>query len=118
MIPTSILGLNEVSFIDKLETDETSDMSSSAGYSIQEEKLKAEEDNKMSEADKVKLAKRRKIKELQNIFNEIVATNSRETDEIVKLSREELVVDPEYVDILRTQVEDEIEETRKELEYD
>ena len=42
MIPSSILGLNEVSFIDKLETDEVKDMSNSAGYSIQEEKLKAE----------------------------------------------------------------------------
>ena len=77
MIPSSILGLNEVSFIDKLETDEVKDMSNSAGYSIQEEKLKAEEDNKMSEADKIKLAKRKRIKELQDTFNEILATNNK-----------------------------------------
>ena len=81
MIPPSLIGLNEVSFIDRIETDTpTNDMTNSTGYSIQEQKLKAEEDNKMSEADKVKLSKQKKIKELRNIFNEILATNNAETD--------------------------------------
>ena len=93
-------------------------MTTNTGYSIQEEKLKAEEDNKMTEADKVKLAKRRKIQELQNVFNEIVETNNQEVDEFVRLSPEELVVDPEFVEILNKEVQEEIEETSKELAYD
>lgn len=77
MLPSSLIGLNEVIFIDKVDLDSPAvDLASNTGYSIQEQKLKAEEDNKMTEADKVKLAKRRRVKDLQNIFNDIVDTNN------------------------------------------
>lgn len=66
-------------------------------YSIQERKLKAEEDNKMSVADRRKLEKRNKIKELQQIFKEVLNVNRGQEDELAKLSQEELVVDPEYL---------------------
>lgn len=119
-VPTAINGINEVSFIEGIDLSEPAeeDVSDSAGYSIQERKLKAEEDNKMSEADKTKRNKRNKIRELQQIFKEVIETNKAQVDEFAKLTPEELTVDPEYVEILHKQVEFELDETRKELEYD
>jgi|APCry1669189000_1035189.scaffolds.fasta_scaffold192613_1 hypothetical protein len=35
-----------------------------------------------------------------------------------KLTSDELCVDPEYVDMLHAKVKDDLEETRKELEWD
>jgi hypothetical protein len=118
--PSTINGINEVSFIEGIDLSEPAeeDIGDSKGYSIQERKLKAEEDNKMSEADKAKKNKRNKVKELQHIFKEVIETNKAQVDEFAKLTPDELTVDPEYVEILHKQVEFELEETRKELEYD
>ena len=39
-------------------------------------------------------------------------------DELTKLTEDELVVDPEYKAMLLARVEEDLEETRKELEWD
>jgi hypothetical protein len=41
-----------------------------------------------------------------------------DTDETSKLDSTELCVDPEYVDMLHERVEQDLEETRKELEWE
>jgi hypothetical protein len=85
-----------VSFIEGIELNEASeqDINDSNMYSIQERKLKAEEDNKMSVADRRKRDKRNKIKELQQTFRDVLDANKNQEDELAKLSQEELVVDP------------------------
>jgi hypothetical protein len=85
-----------VSFIEGIELNEASeqDINDSNMYSIQERKLKAEEDNKMSVADRRKRDKRNKIKELQQTFRDVLEANKNQEDELAKLSQEELVVDP------------------------
>lgn len=42
----------------------------------------------MSEADKAKRNKRNKIKELQQIFKEVIETNKAQVDEFAKLNTE------------------------------
>lgn len=88
-----------MSFIEGIELNQPTEQDVEDGkmYSIQERKLKAEEDNKMSVADRRKLEKRNKIKELQQIFKEVLNVNRGQEDELAKLSQEELVVDPEYL---------------------
>lgn len=41
---------------------------------------------KLSEAEKVKIRKIKKIKELQSLFQEIVNSNRSETDKLAKLT--------------------------------
>jgi hypothetical protein len=49
---------------------------------------------KLSEAEKVKIRKMKKIKELQGLFKDIIEANKSETDNLAKLTPEELIVDP------------------------
>jgi hypothetical protein len=73
---------------------------------------------KMSEAEKVKHKKQKKIKELQKIFEEVVNDNNKESDYLAKLTEEELLVDPEYAEEYQKRMDDEEEETRKVLMWD
>ena len=49
---------------------------------------------KLSEADKVKRRKKKKVEELQRMYKEIVETNNKESDYLARLTPEELLVDP------------------------
>jgi hypothetical protein len=62
---------------------------------------------KMSEATKVKAKKMRKVKELQELFREIVAANNQEKDHFLKLTAEELLVDPEYAAAYQQRMDEE-----------
>lgn len=73
---------------------------------------------KLSQADKVKNKKLKKIKELQDLFKEILETNKSETDNLAKLTKEELIVDPEYAAAFQKRIDQEQEQTRKELSWD
>lgn len=73
---------------------------------------------KLSEAEKVKLRKLKKIQELQGMFKEILEANKSQTDNLAKLTPEELIVDPEYTAAFQKRVDEEQEQTRKELAWD
>lgn len=59
-----ILGISEATFSDKIELgkDVGEDIEDSSIYCLKDEKLKAGEDMKMTEAEKVKYKKLKKIK--------------------------------------------------------
>ena len=53
---------------------------------------------KMTDAEKVKAKKLKKIKQLQAMFREILEANQKQTDNLAKLTESELLVDPEYAE--------------------
>lgn len=77
----------------------------------------AEEDNKKTEAEKKKEKKLSQIKSLREQFH-AVRLQDQQSNEFAKLSSDELCVDPEYIQMLNDRVAEDVEETRKELEYD
>jgi hypothetical protein len=119
-IPSVILGISASNFSDKIDfgahVDE--DITDSSIYGLQDDKLKAEEDIKLTEAEKVKRRKQKKVKELQQMYKEIVEANNAESDNLAKLSPEEMLVDPEYSSAYQKRIDDEEDETRKELAWD
>jgi protoheme ferro-lyase len=54
---------------------------------------------------------------LRTKFEQIRRENEQ-ADEFSKLTVEELCVDPDYIEMLHRRVEEDVEETRKELEWD
>lgn len=107
-IPTVLLGISSANFSDKIDfgKDVENDIKDSSLYCLQDDKLKAEEDMKLSEAEKVKLRKLKKIKELQGLFKDIIEANKSETDNLAKLTPEELIVDPEYTAAFQKRVDE------------
>jgi len=86
-------------------------------YSIQEDKLNTEEDNKKTLAEKKKEKVLQQVKLLQQKFEELLGKN-KGNETSFRLSDEELVVDPQYQEILENEISDILEETRKELSWD
>ena len=119
-IPSVILGISASNFSDKIDlgahVDE--DISDSSSYCLQDEKLKAEEDMKLTEAEKVKLRMKKKVQELQAMYKEIIENNNNESDVLARLTPEELLVDPAYTAAYQQRIDDEEDETRKELAWD
>lgn len=112
-------GLSESSFKDELDTqtDEHEDILNENIYSIQQAKLLAEEDHKKSLAEQKKAKILEIIRNLRETYEELKRKNE-EKDQYTKLKPEEMCVDPEYNEMLRKRIEEELEETRKELAWD
>ena len=72
----------------------------------------------MSEAEKAKLKKRKKIQDLQKLYKEVIESNDAETEQLAKLKPEELVIDEEYEEMLKERVKEEVEETKKVMMWD
>jgi hypothetical protein len=110
-IPTVILGISAANFSDKIDFGKfvDQDITDSSVYSLQDDKLKAEEDIKLSEADKVKRRKLKKVKELQTMFREIIEGNNAESDHLARLTPEELVIDPAYHETCQQRIDEEYE---------
>lgn len=58
-----------------------------------------------------------KIQDLKIKYDEIVSQN-QQLNESIRLKEIDLLVDPEYEEILKQRVKDDLEETEKELMYD
>ncbi len=52
------------------------------------------------------------------MFKQILDANKSETDNLAKLTPEDLIVDPQYTAAFQKRVDEEEEETRKELAWD
>ena len=119
-IPSVILGISSANFSDKIDfgKDVDVDIADNSIYCLQDEKLKAEEDMKLTDAQKVKRRKYQKIKELQDMFKQIVEVNKSQSDNLARLTPEDMVVDPEYAEAFKKRINEEEEETRKELAWD
>ena len=95
----------------------TEDITSSTAYSIEDEKLRKEEDASKLAAEKKKDAVREVVKGWQKEYAELVKKNF-ELPEEQQLTSSELMVDAEYDEILKEQGRQMIEEVRLECMHD
>eukprot|EP00605_Chrysophyceae_sp_TOSAG23-4_P000185 GSChrysophyteH1.ASY1.ANO1.219.1 assembled CDS len=82
-------------------------------YTIQDAKLKSEEDAKMLTAEEVKEKQRALVKNLQREYEQIVHTNNAMPDSI-RLNAEEMTIDNDVFDKIRADGLVEIDEVHKE----
>lgn len=86
-------------------------------YSIQKSKLRTEEDHRLTLADRKKQKVRVQIDELRAQFNKVVDKNNTSAEHL-RITEDDLQIDPEYFQILYERNEAKIEETKKEVAYD
>ena len=94
----------------------TEDILDPSVYSIQEDKLKTDEDKKKSLAEMKKDRKRKEIAALKAEFEELLKENAQQEAKY-QLDQEELLVDPEYQEMLLKRNENLLEEARKEVAW-
>ena len=111
------MGINSGSFPDDIPVEKADDILDDSIYSIQQAKLLAEEDNRRNEANQKKETVKQRIINLREQFGQVRQKNQT-SDEAAKLTEEELCVDPEYKQMLLDRVAEDVDETRKELEWD
>jgi WD40 repeat protein len=97
-------------------SEEQTDISGEA-YSIQDNRLKLEEDSQKASANDLKGRVLASIKVLQRDYEKIVRENES-VPETVRLHAEEMTVDREYFDILATEGRAMVEEVHKECAFD
>lgn len=112
-------GLSESYFHDELDvrTEEADEILNEKIYSIQQAKLLAEEDHKRSLAEQKKAKVLEVIRGLREAYEDL-KTKNEEKDEYTKLKPDEMCVDPEYNEMIKKRIDEELEETRKELAWD
>ena len=85
-------------------------------YSIQQAKLRTEEDHRMKLADEKKLGVRGKIDLLRETFKRLNSKNESAED-WVRLTGNDFIIDPEYFQMLRERNMFKIEEAKKEVAW-
>ena len=113
------LKLEELKAADELSVSqkEPEDIVDPKHYSIQQEKIQAEEDRRLAEAEKKKEEMRGKIEAIRVDFEKLIETNDL-LPPAEQLSREEFEVDPELRVLLEREAADKVEEARKELAWE
>ena len=91
------------------------DITDADTYSIQDAKLKAEEDSAKAAAELKKLRVRERISEIRNELAELQAKNEGLYE--AQLSNLDMVVDQEYINHLKEDMENQIEQVRFELAW-
>jgi hypothetical protein len=86
-------------------------------YSIQQAKLRTEEDHRMRMAELKKQRVRKDIIQIRDEFNAILKKNMDQKEEL-RMEDDELNVDPHYFDMLEKEMEQCVFETKRELAYD
>ena len=89
------------------------DITEESAYSIQDEKLRKEEDARKLAAERTKEQVREVVRGMQKEYADLVKKNAL-LPEQQRLSQDELVVDPEFIDMLHEEGEDMIREVRLE----
>ncbi|CAK0841778.1 unnamed protein product [Prorocentrum cordatum] len=84
-------------------------------YSIQDMKLKSEQDSAKAAADQQKERVRERILEVRQDLEDVMAKNA--SNPIGRLSPEELIIDQEYIAHLQNQMEVKVEEVNTELAW-
>ena len=97
--------------------EEPEDITAGDHYSIQEDKLKREEDNRIRAAEKKKDGVREVINELRRDFRTLLAVNAADTPE-QRLDREEFDIDPQLRESLVAEGRHRCEEVAKTHEWE
>ena len=113
------LKLEELKAADELSVSqaEPEDIVDPKHYSIQQEKIQAEEDRRLAEAEKKKEEMRAKIDVIRVEFEKLLETNGM-LPQAEQLSRDEFEVDPELRVLLEKEAAEKVEEAKKELAWE
>lgn len=111
-------GLDEAALAISLKLKEPTglDVTDPTIYSIQQSKLRTEEDHRLSLADRKKEGVRKQILELRNEFQRVVEKNEL-NQEHLRVNEDDFQIDPEFFHILQERNEAKIEETKKEVAW-
>ena len=85
-------------------------------YSIQQAKLRTEEDHRMKLAEEKKQGVRGRVEQLRENFKKLI-TKNMDADEWLRLTQEDFNIDPVYFDMLRERNFTKIEEAKKEVAW-
>lgn len=85
-------------------------------YSIQQAKLRTEEDRRLELAEEKKEAVKVKIQNLRKQFR-ILQERNEDTEEVIRVSEDDFNIDPEYFELLLEKNDAKIEETKKEVNW-
>jgi len=99
------------------EEEKVEDIVDPKHYSIQQEKIQAEEDRRKAEAEKKKERVRETILQIREEFEQLVQANEA-LPPGERLDRDEFEVDPELRIILEKEAAEKVEEARKELAWE
>lgn len=113
------MALDEAALAVTLKTREplNVDVEDPTIYSIQQSKLRTEEDHRLSLAEKKKEGERLKINSLREEFDALVQRNSA-AEQHLRLTEDDFQIDAEYFLILQERNDKKIEETKKEEAWD
>ena len=115
--PDLVDGLDEHFFVEDIaDRKDAKDIIDDSIYSIQEEKLLAEEDKRKREAEQVKEEMRQNITKLRESF-EIIKKSNSELDSFLKLEFKDFNIDDEYYKMLQSRVTDMLDEANKEVSW-
>lgn len=112
------MAMDEAALAISIKTkDETGiDVEDANMYSIQQAKLRTEEDARLSLADKKKQRVRNQIQQLRVRFTEQSKRNEEASNHI-RLLEDDFQIDPEFFSVLYDRNEAKIEETKKEVAW-
>lgn len=82
-------------------------------YSIQQSKLRTEEDHRLKLAEEKKQGVRGKVLKLRDQFTVLLQKNGKAED-VLQMSKDDFNIEPEYFDTLVKRSKDMIEETKRE----
>lgn len=109
-------GIDDAFFFDDVERADAPDILDDNIYSIQEEKLLAEEDKRKSIAEEKKRQMREEISALRNEF-ESIKKYEGDLDSFYKLEFKDFNIDEDYYQMLKDRVAEMLDETQKEVSW-
>jgi WD40 repeat protein len=111
-------GLDETLFSVSLRgfPEMCEDILDTSVYSIQQAKLRTEEDHRLKLAEEKKQGVRRKIDNLRQEFDVLHKLNEGQED-VIRIGSDDFNIDPEYFEMLLDRNANKIEETKKEVAY-
>ena len=114
----SVDGLDEILFSVSLRglPENQQDITDHSIYSIQQSKLRTEEDHRLKLAEEKKQGVRKKVDQLRSEFTQLVKQNEAE-EEVIRVSQNDFNIDPEYFEMLLERNANKIEETKKEVAW-
>ena len=86
-------------------------------YSIQQAKLRTEEDRKLEIAEEKKAQVRGKIGALRDRFTKVVDKN-KEVEDVIQVAEQDFNIDPDFFNMLIERSKAKIEETKREEQWE
>lgn len=116
-VDAAIDGMDDSLLAISLRIDKNAqDITDESIYSIQQAKLRTEEDHRLRLAEEAKQNVRNKIKVLRKNFKDLKNKNL-DQQEVLRVSNDDFNIDPDYFDQLLEKNQDKIQETRKEVQW-